>query len=313
MNKIFVLGSLNMDLIMCSDRLPLVGETLTGNQFAMVAGGKGANQAVAAANMNANTVMLGSLGSDPLSSKLLDMLQQTGVDCTHVKTWENMHAGIASIWVIDGDNRIILDAGANAHHDLDAITHVLETKGSSGDLLISQFEIPLDVVKHTLSVARRLNIRTLINPAPAVPLDDDIYPLIDTMVLNETETEIICGHRPDDEQSTRDAAKSLLNKGVRDIIFTFGDKGATRIDNAGETQTLCAHDVEVIDTTAAGDTFIGVYAAAIVEGSTPLKALTIANAAAALSTTVLGAQSSIPKRNDVVEFLERVSADETDH
>lgn len=302
MKTVYVLGSINMDLVMQTSRIPNQGETLAGEGFFMVPGGKGANQAVASARQHVPTVMLGAVGADVFGERLLASLRASGVNCSHVVEIDGCHSGIASIWVVDGDNRIILDAGANgALHDR-AILDVMEENARSGDILVAQLEIPSQIVMKAFEIAKKKGLTTILNPAPAHPFDERLYPLVDIMILNETEAASLIGIRPKDAASGEKAAERLARLGVVEVVFTLGKKGVLYCCQ-DTSIALKAHEVRAVDTTAAGDTFIGVFTAGITRDETRKAALIRANAAAALSTLKLGAQGSIPKAEEVARFL----------
>lgn len=302
MKKVYVLGSINMDLVMQASRLPFEGETLAGEKFLMVPGGKGANQAVASARQDARTVMLGAVGTDVFGERLLSSLRAAGVDCTHVEEIGDCHSGIASIWVVDGDNRIIIEAGANAALDESAVIGVLEKEARAEDTLVAQLEIPVEVVLEAFASAKKSGLTTLLNPAPAGAFDERLYPLTDIMVLNETEAAALTGIRPKDTASSEEAAARLTRMGVGEVVFTLGKRGVLYY-HQDTSIALKAHEVRAVDTTAAGDTFIGVFTAGIVCDASRKAALIRANAAAALSTLRLGAQDSIPEAEEVARFL----------
>ena len=304
MKTVYVLGSINMDLVMQASRMPEDGETLVGEKFLMVPGGKGANQAVASARQNVSTVMLGAVGTDAFGERLLSSLRASGVDCIHVEEIADCHSGIASIWVVDGENRIIIDAGANGALSERDILDVIENKTHTDDILVAQLEIPLQTVMKAFEAAKKKGLTTILNPAPAQKLDEHLYPLVDIMILNETEAALLTGIFPKGSASSEEAAERITRKGVGEVVLTLGKKGVGYFDK-NTSISLKAHEVRTVDTTAAGDTFIGVFSAAMTYETNRKKALIRANAAAALSTQKLGAQGSIPFAEEVTRFLEK--------
>ena len=310
MNPIYVLGSINMDLVFEIERLPEKGETMQGKHFMMSPGGKGANQAVAAARQNAKTYMIGSLGGDPLSEKLLKTLEGYNVDTRHVSIHPEKTSGVAGILLEGGDNRIITDSGANAHQDLSVIRSIIQ-QAQKASLLIAQLEIPVEAVQTAFKEARDKGMTTILNAAPAIPLPDELYPLIDILVVNEGEARTLSGVDASDPAFINQAAKALMKKGARSLLFTLGEKGSLYIGDNG-TIEVPAYTVEVKDTTAAGDTFIGVFAAAFAQGRPLEETLRRANAASALTVQTLGAQRAIPEKETVDTFINTHTLDDKD-
>lgn len=301
MKSIYVLGSINMDLVFEINRLPETGETMKGERFMMSPGGKGANQAVAAALQNTETFMVGSLGADPLSDKLEKTLEGYGVDTRHVTRRPNETSGVAGILVERGDNRIITDSGANAHQDLSRIRTVIQN-APDASILLAQLEIPMEAVETAFKEAKDKGMTTILNAAPATPLPEALYAFIDHLVVNEGEARTLSGVDVGGSDDARRAAKVLMERGVRSVIFTLGEKGSLYIDRH-ETIRVPAYTVEVKDTTAAGDTFIGVFAAALASDRPTREALRRANAGAALTIQTLGAQRAIPEQKAIDTFI----------
>ncbi|MHA6482159.1 ribokinase [Paenibacillus sp. strain BS8-2] len=301
MSKLLVIGSVNMDVVSTVREFPQPGETIHSNGTAFVPGGKGANQAVAAAQAGANCVMIGAVGNDPFGDTLVASLEERGVDAKAVGRKEGT-SGIALITVNeDGENNIILSAGANGLvSEADASVSV-QWEGASAVLL--QNEIPWASTVAALHSARSHGVRTLLNPAPARELPDDVFPLLDTLVVNETEAAVVTGIHVKDVASAQTAAEWALDKGASSVIVTLGEQGCFFAEAEGVRMTVPAFSVKPVDTTAAGDTFIGAYAAACVNGLGTEKALTFAAAAAALAVTKAGAQSSIPHKVEIEEFM----------
>ncbi|RZF24336.1 ribokinase [Paraburkholderia sp. UYCP14C] len=296
--RIVVAGSANMDLVVHAERLPARGETLLGGAFATFAGGKGANQAVAAARLGASVAMLGCIGDDAFGAHLRESLSSEHIDTAHLHTVHDTSTGIAVITVAaDGANTIVVSPGANA-----ALTpgHVDAAQGAIGaaGILICQLEVPLDTVRHAISVAARLGTPVLLNPAPAQPLPDALYREVGLMVLNETEAHLLTDVPVDGPASAREAAARLRAKGVETVIVTLGAEGVWYA-TSGEEDHLPAPRVDAIDTTAAGDTFVGGFAAERVRGASIRDAIDFGQRAAALSVTRQGAQASIPTQAEV--------------
>ncbi|MBD3917707.1 ribokinase [Paenibacillus sp. PR3] len=303
---IVVAGSINMDVVSRVDQFPRPGETVHGSEAQYMPGGKGANQAVAAAQAGASTRMIGAVGTDGFGGQLLGAIEARGAAVAEVSVIEGA-SGLALITVSEtGENQIVLCAGANgkvAGTEIEAMERLL---GEAGAVLL-QNEIPWSANTSFMRKASAAAVPVIYNPAPAAKLDAAILPLIDTIVLNETETEAITGIAPEDDASLRSAAEWFLSGGIRAVIITLGADGCFYQDAGGESCRLQAYRLQPVDTTAAGDTFIGAYAAVryggITADASPQAALRYATAAAALSVTKLGAQASIPAMADVLAFM----------
>jgi len=302
MNKVFVLGSINMDLVFSVDRIPKLGETIKSNDFFMTPGGKGANQAVACAKQGILTYMIGSIGSDELSKESKRSMQNQSVDCTYVKEIDQTTVGVAGIFVENADNRIITFSGANKFHDLESIKTILEINSTKEDYLLTQLEIPLDVVKEALTKAKQLGLKTVLNAAPAQNLTKDVLCLVDILVINETEIETITEIIPKDEKAIESSFDKLLKSGVKSVVLTLGEKGSLYSDKF-ETIKIGVYNVKVIDTTAAGDTYIGGLISQLINHKSIKQAMQYATAASALAITKKGAQNSIPQKDEVINFM----------
>jgi len=302
MGKITVIGSLNMDLVVRTKRAPLAGETLAGSDLQFIPGGKGANQAVAASRAGAETHMLGCVGTDAFGPALIDSLQRAGVGVGGVQTAGGTATGTAVIVLEEGgENRIIIIPGTNAlvspgfaERQWDAVAR--------SDLVILQHEIPLESVHWLAGKAHRAGIRVVLNPAPIYPVPAEVLAAVDVLVANETEASTLSGLAVTGRESAFEAAGLLNSRGVKTVIITLGGAGAV-LAGGGQRLFQPAFPVEVVDTTAAGDTFVGGYAAQILEGKTPAEALLYAAAAAGLAVSRLGAQPSIPTRQEVEAFI----------
>jgi ribokinase len=301
--KVVVVGSLNMDLVIRAPRLPRAGETLAGESFATVPGGKGANQAVAAARLGASVAMIGCLGNDAYGEQLRGALLAEQIDCQAVTGLDNVPTGIASIVVDDSSqNAIIIVAGGNGQLTPERVSgfdHLL----ASAEVVICQLEVPVPTVAHTLQRARELGKIVILNPAPAVAaLPAQWYALIDYLIPNETEAAILTGLPVDSLASAEAAAAALIVAGAGKVLITLGEQGAVFANGQG-FEHFPARKVQALDTTAAGDTFVGGFAAALSQGLSEAEAIRFGQAAAALSVTRAGAQPSIPSFNEVQASL----------
>ncbi|MHC8387304.1 ribokinase [Pseudomonas sp. MDT2-39-1] len=299
--KVVVIGSLNMDLVTRAPRLPRGGETLIGKSFATVSGGKGANQAVAAARLGAQVSMVGCVGSDAYGEELRGALLAEQIDCQAVSTVEGS-SGVALIVVDDNSqNAIVIVAGANGAltpQVIDQFDSVLQT----ADVIICQLEVPDATVGHALKRGRELGKIVILNPAPASrPLPADWYTSIDYLIPNESEASALSGLPVDSLETAETAATRLIALGAGKVIITLGAQGSMFANGAG-FEHFPAPKVKAVDTTAAGDTFVGGFAAALASGKTEAEAIRFGQVAAALSVTRAGAQPSIPTLSDVQAF-----------
>jgi ribokinase len=302
MNKIFVLGSINIDFVYQTNRLPKRGETIKSEKFFMATGGKGANQAVAAAKQQAETIMLGSISNDELSRICLDSLALHNVNTKFIEIYPDVSCGNALVILENNDNRIITSSGANKFHNTNKIEHILNDNSMDNDLLLAQLEIPLEVIQDAFIKAKALNMITVLNAAPATKLPESLLLLVDYLIINETEIETLTKQKVQTEKSQIEALDFLLEQGVKNIILTLGKAGSIYYN--GKTMIkIPAYIVKVVDTTAAGDTYIGVLSASLALGKNINQAMTYATAASALAIQKLGAQPSIPNRDSVEKFL----------
>ena len=297
-----VVGSLNMDLVARAARIPQPGETIIGGEFRTVPGGKGANQAVAAARLGARVSMVGRVGRDAFAGPLLDGLAADGIDHTFVIQDPHAATGVALIVVDDaGENSIVVASGANMRlspTDADAA----ETAIAGADALLLQLESPLETVTRAAELARAHGVTVILNPAPARSLPVELLALVDVLIPNESETALLTGMPVGDQAEAEAAAGALRHMGVGTVILTLGERGALLAREA-ETVMCPAFDVTPVDTTAAGDAFMGGFAVALAEGRTLSEAARWGNGAGALATTRLGAQPSLPTRQELERLL----------
>ena len=297
-DRIVVVGSLNMDLVMRMARAPAGGETLAGHDFATQAGGKGANQAVACARMGARVAMVGRVGADTNGALLRAGLAADAVAADEVEALADAHTGVAMIWVEDdGENRIVLAPGANGRLDAAGVARAGALIDAAA-MLVVQLEVPLAAVEAAVARAHRAGVPVLMNPAPAAPLPDALWARIDLLVVNESEAALLSGLPVADAATAARAGAALRARGPARVLVTLGAQGVVVVDDAG-TRHAPAHAVHAVDTTAAGDTFIGALATALCEGRPLDEAVALGQAASALCVTRRGAQSSIPYRHEL--------------
>ena len=300
MKNICVIGSLNMDLVVNVDTMPKPGQTIIGSNFKEVPGGKGANQAVAMARLNGNVSMIGKVGEDGFGQTLINSLKNDKVDTTYIQTAKGA-TGVALITVDkNAQNSIVVSPGANFEVKEDDIDNNIEAIKNS-DIVVLQLETPLNTIKYALNKAKELNKYTILNPAPAVKLDDEIIKNVDLLTPNETELEIISGVSIETEEDIQKAAQIMIEKGVKELIVTLGSKGSLYI-NKEKSMFKKAYKVEAVETTAAGDSYTGALAVALSNDKTIEEAMDFASKVGALSVLKEGAQSSLPILEDVENF-----------
>ena len=300
MSKIWVAGSLNMDLTIQTDRVPNSGETLSGYGFITNPGGKGANQAAAAAKLGGDCEMVGSVGQDGFGQELIDALKANHAGVEYIRRAE-ANTGVAVIVVSQGDNRIILDAGANGTVTGAQLVEALEA-AKPGAYLFCQLEIPLPSVLEALQAAKAKGMHTVLNPAPAVALGDEFFAASEIIVPNEHECALLSGIYPEDDATLLAAGQWFLNKGVGAVIITLGSRGAALIDENG-LWCCDSRKVKAVDSTAAGDCFIGSMTTALARGEDIRKAIWWGTRAGALAVTRLGAQQSLPTPEELAAFV----------
>lgn len=296
--KVIVIGSCNTDMVINADRLPLPGETILGGNFFMNPGGKGANQAVAAARLGGNVSFIAKLGKDPFGKQSIEILNKEGIDNDYVFTDPVQPSGVALITVDSkGENCIVVASGANASLDTTDISSA-KNEIESGDILLMQLEIPMETVEYAAELAFRKGVKVILNPAPARTLSDQLLKKLYILVPNKSEAEILSGVKVSDWESAKDAARVIHEKGVRIVIITLGRLGSLVYENNIFHQ-IDAPAVTAVDTTAAGDTFCGALCVGLSEDKSVIDSVRFATRASALTVTKMGAQSSIPYRKDL--------------
>lgn len=301
--SIAVVGSLNMDLIVQAPRIPAPGETILGAESLVTApGGKGANQAVAAARLGAQVKMIGRVGADDFGQQLLNSLSGSGVEVTAITQDDDASTGVAVIIVsYDGQNSIVVSPGANAHLTPALVTeHADIIRGS--DALLLQLEVPIDTVEQAALIAAEAGVRVILNPAPALPLPGSLLKHVDVLVLNETEAALLTLQPVNTQQDIQMVLMQLQRLGVETIALTRGGAGSTVNIDGGVAQ-IAPFVVNVVDTTAAGDAFTAGFSVALAGGQLPPAAARFGNATGALAATVLGAQPSLPTRKAVEQLI----------
>jgi ribokinase len=299
MTDILVIGSLNADLVVRAPHFPQPGETISGGDLRIIPGGKGANQAVAAARQGASVAMLGRVGQDSFGPFLLESLKSDLVDISHVHL-DGSATGTAIIVVdANGQNSIVLSPGANGKVSPEDVDNASALRPG---LILLQLEIPISTVLHAARRARQNGSLVILNPAPAQSLPDELISLADFVIPNETELSLLSGIEVRDISSAEKAARVLLDRGARNVIVTLGSKGALVISGKQVTQ-VASYKVDVVDTTAAGDAFIGGFASAMLRRLEIVDAVKYANACGALAVTKFGAQPSLPTKEETEKFI----------
>ncbi|MEG2353670.1 MAG: ribokinase [Clostridium sp.] len=300
MKKICVIGSLNIDLVVKVENMPKKGQTLIGSDFSQVSGGKGANQAVAMSRLGGKVNIIGKVGSDSFGERLLNELKNHSVDTNYIDIEEGA-TGVAMITVDkNADNSIVVAPGANFKVDREYIDKNIEAIESS-NIVVLQLETPLDTIKYALKKSKELCKYTILNPAPAVKLEDDVIANVDLLTPNETELEILSGVEIKCQEDIEKAANLMIQKGVKELIVTLGSKGSLYI-NKDVSLFKKAYKVKAIDTTAAGDSYTGALAVALANDKSIEEAMDFASKVGALTVMKEGAQSSLPSLEDVLNF-----------
>ncbi len=299
MKKIIVIGSSNTDMVIKTKNFPAPGETIMGGKFLMNSGGKGANQAVAAARLGGIVTFVGKIGDDIFGKQAVQQLEDEGINVDFVVVDPENPSGVALITVDwKGENSIVVAPGSNgtlSPIDFDKAIGEL----NESEYILMQLETPIPTVEHIARIAVEKRKKVVLNPAPAAELSDELLKNLYIITPNETEAELLTGVKVTDKQSALRAATVLHDKGVEIVIITMGAAGAFLLAN-GKSETITALKVEAIDSTAAGDTFNGALVVALSEGKTIQESIAFANKAASISVTRIGAQSSVPFRNEII-------------
>ncbi|MEZ3501593.1 ribokinase [Pantoea sp. KPR_PJ] len=300
--KLAVLGSINADHILNLAHFPRPGETVTGEQYTVAFGGKGANQAVAAGRAGAEIAFIACLGDDAIGERILDQLAQDKIDTASVETVRGEPTGVALIFVnAEGENSIGICAGANA-----ALTPACVARHqqviTEASALLMQLESPLESILAAARIARAHQTQVILNPAPATPLDDALLSLVDIITPNETEAESLTGIAVNSDDDAARAAGILHAKGIKTVLITLGRRGVW-LSEQGKGERIAGFSVKAVDTIAAGDTFNGAFITARLEGKSLQDAARFAHAAAAIAVTRPGAQASVPWRTEIDDFL----------
>jgi len=294
-----------MDLVVKSPRIPSVGETILGEDFIMTPGGKGANQAVAAAKLGAEVYFIAKLGEDIFAEQSLNNFKKEAINTKYIIQTKESPSGVALITVDSaGNNVIVVAPGANQKLSPEDVEKAQSVIASSG-ALVAQLEVPLETVEFAARLANRSGVPFILDPAPAQKLGAEFLKMVDVLTPNETEARILTGIEITNEESARTAAKNLLEYGIKAVVLTMGAKGFL-LATCDKTELVPAVEVDAVDTTAAGDAFTGTLAVGLAQGKTLADAALFANYAAALSVTKMGAQSSMPTREAVETFMKKV-------
>ncbi|WHP47900.1 ribokinase [Mannheimia bovis] len=302
MKNLTVLGSINADHVISVPYFAKPGETLTGHSYHIAYGGKGANQAVAAARLGAKVSFIGCIGDDGIGKAMKTAFEKDDINTRPIKSVANEMTGIAMIQVAEsGENSIVISAGANGHLD-ETVVAEFQSEITQADCLLMQLETPLPAIIQAAKIAQENNTQVVLNPAPARALPDELLSLLDIITPNETEAEILTGIKVVDETSAKLAAQAFHQKGIEKVLITLGSKGVFVSEN-GQGEIVAGFRVNAVDTTAAGDTFNGALVTAMLEDKPLNEAIRFAHAAAAISVTRKGAQPSIPSRQETLDFL----------
>jgi ribokinase len=298
MNKVTVVGSFMYDLVATAPRRPKTGETLIGDSFGMFLGGKGANQAIAASRAGAIVSMVGRLGNDLFGDQFLEKFSEEGINTDFVIQDTENGTGVGMPLIdASGDNSIVIIPQANMALSFENIDQA-ESSIADSDVLVLQCEVPMEANQRAAEIANKTDTLVILNPAPACEIPDALLSLVDIITPNESETEILTGMPTETDNQAIEAAHLLLSKGIETVILTLGSRGSFLLTKKME-KLIPAFSVEVVDTTAAGDAFCGALAASLAHGINIEKSVKIANAAGALAVTKLGAEPSLPSREEI--------------
>lgn len=294
MFDILVIGSINADLVFTSNIRPKAGQTVLGQDFKVIPGGKGANQAIAAARLGSKVGFIGCLGNDDNGKMLIDNFKENNVETKYISIIDNVPSGVANIVIAENDNSIIVVPGANYSITKEIIDKNIDVIKSS-KIIVLQHEIPIDIVKYIIDICYENHITTILNPAPAIKLDENLIHKVSYLTPNEHEASLVFDNSNINE---------LLEKYPEKLIITEGDKGV-KYHNGCEIIHVPSFKVEVVDTTGAGDTFNGALATALVNGYSLKDAISFANKGAAISVTKFGAQSGMPYKSEVEKYFNK--------
>lgn len=297
-NKIVVVGSLNMDIVMSAERLPKIGETILGEKVVYLPGGKGANQAVCMARLQGDVTMVGAVGNDEFGRTLKAQMASNGVKTEFINVVDNVQTGIANIFHVNHDNCITVIPGANFEVTKERITKEVVQAIASADVLVVQLEIPLETVQYVLGIAKQHGVKTILNPAPAQFLSPELLSLVDYLTPNETEFELLAG----EQFTTEEQLHSMMMKWEatyhHTLIVTLGERGCAILED-GELVITPPRKVTVVDTTGAGDSFNGALAVGIAAGNSLKETVSFAVKVSALAVTKFGAQEGMPYYKDI--------------
>ncbi len=295
MGKIGVVGSINMDMTVKAERIPLKGETVKGGELMYIPGGKGANQAVAMAKLGAKVEMFGCVGDDAAGESLVKSMQETGVETKCIKTVSGTPTGLAMITVGDNDNTIVVVAGTNDYVDIDYVNEVKDSLLEC-EIVLLQHEIPQETIEYVIELCAEHDVKVVLNPGPARPVKQEILEKVTYLTPNEHEAVILFGENISFEE--------MMKKYPEKLVITQGARGVSTCLKSGEVILVPARKANVVDTTGAGDTLNGAFTVAVTEGMEIAKALAFANTAAGLSTEKFGAQGGMPSRDEVKKAME---------
>ncbi len=301
--KLIVVGSSNTDMVIKADRLPMPGETILGNEFFIAAGGKGANQAVAAARSGGEVTFIAKVGDDLFGRQAIDGFKKDGINTDHIFIDPETPSGVAQI-IVDqkGENSIVVASGANMKlfpADIETCWQVFE----GAEAVLMQLETPVATIEHIVKKLKNSGTKVILNPAPAAQLNDDCLDGLFLITPNETEAALLTGMNTDDDAGLLQAGQALRDKGVQNVIITLGSKGSLWISEAGQ-RLFESYKVKATDTTAAGDVFNGILTVGLAQGHSIPDAITYASAGAAISVTRNGAQDSAPTKTEIDAFLQ---------
>lgn len=299
-NTIYVLGSINTDFVISVDHMPKQGETMHGKGFLLNFGGKGANQAIACSNLGLKTKMLGSVGQDSFGEDAIQRLLKKGIDTTRVLIDPKNQTGMAFIIEYDNDNRIILNQGANKHITQ---THLIGLSDArEGDILIAQLETPFNMILEAFKIAKTKKMITILNAAPATAHIEEIYSYVDYLIINQTEAEVLSGIYPENEDSMKQSYRILAKQGITNLIITLGEAGSVYIDSYAFVEAE-AFKINPVDTTGAGDAFIGAFVYALLAQKDIREILSFANSAGSFACMRYGAEDAMGSLHEIEEFI----------